>query len=406
MDFKLSGAQTPLLTSGLPFSLSFTVSARVHGPLTLAGLQNALERQRLRHPLLGVRLAAGGAGTAPCFTTDGVPPIPLRVVERTGDQDWVGEVEREVPQPGNYRTGPLFRCVWLRGSDVSDLLLVCDHITADGRAGMYALRDLLELLARPDLLPEPLPPTPLAELLPPSTLARIAELASADTGPARLAPTREQEVPPAGPMRILPFSLEESETSALVKRCRAEGVTVQAALCAAFAMPFAERQPDVPVRLVECPVDIRSRLVRSPGETYGNYISLALIRMDCRPGRNPWEVAREAGCGLAAVTDEQLFTNPLVMTNVSERPISTPLMDICYDLSISNLGRVDIPEQYGPFQLESIYAPTLNVCLPGHRILGVTTFAGRMRCTFASCDPEIPQLLRRACEILAAMLRP
>jgi hypothetical protein len=74
-----------------------------------------------------------------------------------------------------------------------------------------------------------------------------------------------------------------------------------------------------------------------------------------------------------------------------------------YDLSISNLGRVDLPSQYGDLQLEAIFAPTMNVMMDGHRILGVTTFAGRMNCTFTSRDPLAAAVAERALEILAAM---
>jgi NRPS condensation-like uncharacterized protein len=206
------------------------------------------------------------------------------------------------------------------------------------------------------------------------------------------------------PLRVLPFALDETETSTLVSSCRAEGVTVQAALCAAFALPFAERHPDAPVRRIESPINIRARLLRPVEEVYGNYISLIYSDVDCAPGRDAWDIARQASQSLAAVTDEQLFTIPIVMMAVADRPLSIPVVNFNYDISISNLGQISIPTQYGQLHLESIYAPTMNVSLPNHRILGVTTFGGRMRCTFTSRDPEAPQIVQRAREIMAAMV--
>jgi hypothetical protein len=404
MQFKLSGAEGPLLLSGPPFSLSFTVSGRVRGALTRPDLENALERLRRRHPFLAVRVVAGKDGEPACLTSEGVPPIPLRVVERMGDQDWAGEVEHEIPRPSDYRTGPPFRCVWLRGAEVSDLVLVCDHLTADGRAGIYALRDLLSLLADPGLELEPLEPAPLRELLPPAMLSRITEIISTAALSAPAGAAWRPEPVPAEPLRVLPFELNETETATLVARSRLEGATVQAALCAAFVLPFAERQPDVPVRRVESPVDIRGRLARPLGEVYADYISLVLLSLDCAPGRGAWEIARQARRILAEVTDEQLFTVPTLMMMVSDQPLTMPPIDFCYDLSISNLGRIDIPAQYGRLCLESIYAPTMNVSEAGHRILGVSTFAGRLRATFTSRDPQAPQLLQRARQVLAGML--
>lgn len=406
MEFKLSGVQSPLLVSGLPFSLSFTVSARVRGPLTSEGLKNALVRLCQRHPLLAVRAVAGKDGAA-YFTTEGVPPIPLQIIERATEEDWVRQVEREIAQPADYRAGPPFRCVWLRGQPVSDLLLVCDHITADGHAGIYALRDLLTMLADSNRMLEPLVPASMTELIPPPMMEKIAALTSPAPGAAPRPPAEYHlPAPPVEILRVMPFALDEAETAALVSRCRAEGVTVQSALCAAFTLPFAERHPDAPVRKVESPVDIRGRLTQPLGEVYGNYISLAVTNLNCAAGRNPWDIAREARHALAAITEEQLFTAPVVVMAVAEQPLSIPPVDISHDLSISNLGRLDIPAHYGPFYLESIYGPTLNVSWPGHRILGVNTFSGRMRCTFTSRDPEAPQILQRARELLTSMVQP
>jgi hypothetical protein len=393
------------MASGLPISLSFTIAARIRGPLAPERLPHALERLRWRHPLIAARIAPDPDGAGACFTTEGVPPIPFCTVERESDADWLREIQREIALPFDYRAGPFFRCILLRGPEVSDLIIVCDHITADGRAGIYALRDLLRLLADDNLALDQLPPPRLADLIPPPMLARIAEVIDADPGVKPDGPGWRPSAAPAEPQLVIPFELDEAETATLVSRSRAEGATVQAALCAAFALPFAERHPDAPVRFVETPVDIRSRLARSPGEVYGNYISLALVSLNCSPGRDPWEIAREARRALAAVTDEQLFTIPIILMSVAERPLSAPPVDVVYDLSISNLGRIDIPAQYGPLHLESIYGPTLDVSLPGHRILAVTTFGGRMRCTYASRDREAPQILRRAREWIDIMLQ-
>jgi hypothetical protein len=403
MEFKLTRAQSPMLLAPPMFSLNFTVAARIRGPLTRAGLQSALDRLRVRHPLTAVRAFAGSDGVAR-FTTEGVPPIPLRIVERAADSDWVREVEREIPQPTDYRAGPLLRCIWLRGAEWSDLLLVCDHVTADGFAAVYALRDLLSLLADERLNLPPLPPPALAGLLPKAALEQIAELVRSAPPPAPQQDFGMEQAAPQ-PLQVIPVALGEAETAALVARCRAEGVTVSAALCAAYLRPFAEREPGAPVRKVELPVDLRNRMARPAGEAYSVYMSLAVIDVDCSPGRGLWDIARAAAGALAAVTEEQLFFSPTVVLHVADfLPFDDPF-GVHYDISISNLGRVNIPAQYGALRLESVFGPTFNASQPGHRILGVTTFGGRMRSTYTSRDPEAPALARRAGENLAAMLR-
>lgn len=394
-----------MLAVGLPFGLSFTVSARVRGPLTEENLRSALDRLRRFHPLLAVRIAPAKSGTGACLTTDGVPMIPLRLAPRASDEDWLHVVEREIDQAFDYRTGPLCRCVWLRGPDVSDLLVVYDHLTVDGRASMYALRDLMALLADPDRKPDSLVPPMMRDLIPDAMRAKIRTAAAGFSGTPHVAPTSQFSAPAPAPMRTIPIEWNEVETAALVSACRARHLPVQAALCAALAIPFAEREPDSPERWIECPIDLRSRLSQPVGEVVGNYISLAVIRLDCSPGQGPWEITAQAGRALASITDEQLFMDPLVMMAVADHPISLPPVNVRYDLSVSNVGRMDIPADYGPFHLESIYGPTMGVYLAGHRILAVTTFGGRMRCTFTSRDPDAPRIVRRARELIAEMIQ-
>jgi hypothetical protein len=415
MELQRPEAGAALFISTLGITLNFGVSARIHGPLELGQLEAALAGLGRRHPLLAVRAAAREDGT-PYFTDKGVRATPLRVVERLGDDDWVGEMERDIQQPTAYLEGPLIRCVWLRGQNVSDVVLVCDHLAADGRAAIFALRDLLALLAAPSDAVETIDSPPLYELVPPDVARQIIEDAAAagyptqeeiDEARSQDASDSESAEPeytlPAEPVCIQPFFLDAEETSALVRRCRAEEVTVQAALCAAFLTPFAEGQPDRPVRRAEIPVDLRPRLSRPVGDAYGNMIGLTLIDVDCTPGLDLWATARNAAAALAGMRDRDLFATPLVVIPLAGRYPNRPWM-IDYDLSISNLGRVEIPEVYGELRLESIYGPVFPATGPEHLILGISTFAGQMRCTFSSRGLDSAPLLARGRELLRMMV--
>lgn len=406
MQFKISGAESALLNFAGEFSLNFTTTGRVRGTFTLEALQNALERLRQRHPLLATRMAPATESAPACLTTEGVPPIPLRVVERQSDDDWLREVEREIVIPTKYATGPMLRCVWVRGADFSDLVLVCDHMAGDGLAGVYALRTLLELLADSTLEMEPLVPPDLIDVLPPDMLTLMRQiLASIPTPQDKPTGPRPERPIFHHPLCILSFDLNEAETSALVKCCRAEGTTVQAALCTAFSLQFAAQHPDQPIRKIESPINLRPRLIPTSEEVYGNYISLLNTDIDCTPGlAHAWDIARQVRHSLQNVTDEQIYTIPLMLMNVADKPLMGAVVEINYDLSLSNLGRVTIPTDYGALHLESIHAPTMAPASPNHRILGVTTFEGQLRCTFASYDPEAPNILRRTHEIITTML--
>jgi hypothetical protein len=407
-------------------NINFAVAARVRGPLSREGLEAALAALVRRHPLIGIRAVAAPAAAPaaapegqPHFETDGVPPIPLLEFERPDDNAWVAEMSREIQVPTPYMRGPLMRCLWLRGEGISDLVLLCDHLMADGKAAVIVLRDLLSFAADPSQDVGPIDSPPLSDLVPAEIADQIREDAAdyppmgpppeepaAEPGGEGAAPTSAIEataLPMEDPVLITPFSLTVAETSALVARCRAEGATVQAALCAAFLTPFAEQQPDRPVRRAEIPVDLRPRLSRPVGDAYGCFIGLNEIDVDCSPERGLWDVARDAARALAGMRDRDNFATFLVVAALTGK-FPQRGWHTAYDLSISNLGRVDLPASFGPLRVESFYGPLFPATGPTHRILDVATFEGEMTFTYSVRGREVPAQMTRGLELLRSMI--
>jgi hypothetical protein len=416
MEWVRQEAGGAIWLSTKTISLNFGMCARVRGPLTQERLERALAGIGKRHPLLGVR-AAERADGVPYFTTDGVTPVPLRIIERVNDDDWVGEVERDTQLPTRYLTEPMIRCIWIRGGDVSDLVFICDHVPADGKAAIYALRDVMTMLGDPSLQLEPIDSPPMVEIVPADIAEtiktmvaefhakRAIEMEAARKAGEQVDEDDDDQMPvkPVDPLAIRPFALSVDDTSALVARCRQEKVTVQSALCAAFLTPFAERDPARHVRVAEVPVDLRARGSHPVGDAYGNMIGLGMIQVDCNLEKSLWDAARSAGAALAAMRIEDLFATPQVVYALTGTFMNRPWV-IEYDLSISNLGRVEIPSTYGDLTIESIYTPMFPATGPTHRIMGVNTFGGQMRCTYSARDPEAGNLMNRGRELLAKML--
>ena len=420
-----AGAARGLAQAGR--SLSGALAARITGPIEEDRLRDALAGLAERHPLAATRVAVG-EGDRPCFTTEGVGPISLQVLGRTRDEQWLSELRREILNPADYLAGPLLRCLWLRSSDASDLILIGEHLTADGRSLVNALRDLLTLLADPSITLPPVMPRRLADLVPADVIERLRQTAAERSAeePSRVDfpvgsppnsgrgtenghPAEPSAQPGATARPLLDISVHQlgcEQTTALTDRCRQEGVTVQAALCSAFLMPFAEQNPDTPVRSAEVPVDLRPYLSVDT-DVYGNLIALALVDVDCRPGRDLWELARDAATALAAATrEDRLFASPFIAMQLFEQPRnprSGPWRTE-YDVSISNLGRIGIPARYGPFTIESISPPIFPANGPNHRIVGVSTFAGQMRYSFSCRSTQARALFERGRELLLEMV--
>jgi hypothetical protein len=412
MRFEMPAARAALHLAQAGVTLNGALSARISGTIDEDRLRDALARLAERYPLAATRVAEGDNGR-PAFTTEGVSPFPLFVVDRTSDTTWLSELTREIQVPIGYLTGPLLRSQLARGSNVSELTLIGEHLTADGRSLVNALRDLLTLLADPSIALPPVMPRRLADLVPPDVVERSRRQAAARSAQDPEGDRPAESWPDAGvtarpPLDVSVHRLSSEQTAVLASRCHDEGVTVQAALCAAFLMPFAEQNPGSPVRRAEVPVDLRPRLSEPLDDIYGNLISMAMVDLEFSPGRPLWDMAHDAATALAAASrKDALFAAPMIAMQLSDlprppgrrRPWGTD-----YDVSISNLGRIGIPDRIGPFTIESISPPIFPASGPNHRIVGVSTFAGQMQYSFSCRSPEARGLLERGGELLLEMV--
>ena len=391
-------------------SPNFALVARIRGSFGDDELRRALERVRVRHPRLVTRLAAGEEGE-PYWTGEGVPDFPLRVLESLPQDAWIKLVEAELLVPFRRDTGPCARFVLLRREGEDDLVVVCDHGSCDGMSGAFLLRDVLTLLGDPEHEPEPLAfPANALECLPASVVGsrRLRWKARALTtlfvlgqrlppkrlpAAARPAAGRSQADPAAARICLLPSGLDTDETEALVERCRIERVTVQAALCAAWLLAFAETLPESEsrIRRVSIPISIRKQLAPPPVETAGMFLSGCELDADCSPSRGLWQVARELTAKLKhAREDRRLLFGPLMLRTLLPRlrpdeaaaaifRFILPPPD--YDFSITNVGRLDVPLRIGSLRVEAMHGPLVNTS-PLEHTVGICTVGGRLSMSF------------------------
>jgi hypothetical protein len=391
------------------------MTARVRGQFAPDELHAALAQVRARHPLLGMRIAVDGEQW-PCLIAEQVPDLPVRVVARQAEDDWIAQVEQELEQPFDRPVGPLVRFVWLRSPDVSELVIVCDHLLVDGLSAALLVRDLLGQLGQPGTPIERLPVLPtLNELIPPDLADKLAQYLAAmppsEAAPPQAPPPQVSPVPPT-PQRVLAWALAEPQTAALVARCRAERTTVQGAICAAFLGALAAAQPGVASaqRRVQSPFSLRGRLARPVAEDFGLFIALPEVGVDCPPDRDLWDVARDIREALERETADERVFMPLVALEIQAASLSdAELFQMLaasftanYDLSVTNLGRLDIPAQAGRLGLEALYGPALGVAGEHHRVLGVLTVGGRMSLTLAFRGPSLEHVRDRAMARLGA----
>jgi len=431
---KLSEAEGMFLRAIEEMPLGFLVAARIRGGFSLEQLKEALTKAQRRHPILAVRLKRDEEGQA-WMTSEGVPEMPVRVVEGVGDEDWVAEARRTLVEPFPIDTGPLARFLWLRSMEDperSDLMAVVHHGIADGHSGASLLRDVLHYLGHPDAAVEPLPLQPLLEdLIPAEVAQRLTEKIRAQLHADSLVSLDELRqddsftgrwaLAPAG-YHLRAWSLTRAQTDSLVARSREEQTTVHGALGAAFLSAFAHvlgREKGEWKRTVQSPVSLRDRLSVPIGEDVGVFMSHITTTVDCSSGREFWDIAREVRASTRdQLESEEIFARAVMSRVIAEmvsteqalprRMVEHPESMFSWDLSLSNLGRLDFPTTYGPLQLEALHGPVFAAA-PGDRIVGVMTFDGRMSLMFICREATmelsvVDQIIAESIERLAGAM--
>jgi hypothetical protein len=383
-------------------AMNFVMAARLSGEVNEADVRRALDRVRPRHAWL----MPGGPEAA---------QYALRVRAGCGADDWQEQVKQELRDTAWPENGPYARFTLLRRAGGADLLGAFHHLVCDGMSGVFFMRDVLRLLDDPALDLPPLPPPPDSmDLIPADILtsprmqrmldAEIARLQRVSLRMQmsrflRLIPAPAVAVRPPGPMDGLPpeqrycllihtFSADES--AAIAARCRAEKVSLHAAVCAAWLRAYAAWLPGRKqwMRSVSSPVSLRERLSQPVPETAGQFFSAVEMKLDCHPRRLFWELARAFKRDLDEAMLGKIFLFPLLMRAVHSRfagPKGGALMgaffgESRYDFSITNVGRLDFGLKGDRIKVDAFY----NLVNAGEheKTVGINSFNGRLSFIF------------------------
>jgi hypothetical protein len=143
LDRRLGSLEKFLWLIDKQSRINLMMHAGVRGTLSENTLRVALKSIQARHPILRVRVVREGRSNAR-FVSGGVPEIPFRVLEAP-QQEWEKLAEEELNTDFVTETGPLVRATLVRHTgNLSTLLLTIHHCIGDGISGAYLMRDLLQ----------------------------------------------------------------------------------------------------------------------------------------------------------------------------------------------------------------------------------------------------------------------
>jgi NRPS condensation-like uncharacterized protein len=416
-----------------PYSIVAMV-ARIKGEVTESTLALAVAKVQQRHPNLRVRVEEDAEHRS-WFTSQGVGEIPIEVVPRTSADQWIQVYHEACRVPFEFEVRPAIRFYLVQSAAESELLIFCHHIICDGLSLAYLARDLMVHLGDPtrevEVLPDPVP-VGLDNMPEEMSLSGIAKFFVKrinnkwkaervfftqqdyeDLNQAYLANYTHQ---------MLPVELSEAQTTALVERCRAENVTVNSALTAAFVGAQVMALGDSPDhRKIFVGASFRDRLPHPAGEMMGFYAGAATLnfRYDTRKGL--WDNARTFHRKIQPrYANKHLFQNALAWSylepsileavhfkrtgglvpahlpgyeklaafarrddtvlGVLKRQKIESLERKSMGTAVTNLGRVGFPEQYGALELDRlIMNPGGAVPLvTANLVVGAVTCSGKL----------------------------
>jgi NRPS condensation-like uncharacterized protein len=368
-----------------------TLSATIIGSFTIDLLIKALAWLQLRHSRLRVKIVTNNQNQ-PQFSLENVPPIPLRVIERQGEEHWCREMVEELRHPLNWSEEPLLRVLLLHSSDISNLIITFHHCIGDGLSGAYLIRDILQFIGEPDSPRELLPDLPAVdEIIPDLTKKWVEEdLDTSIKAESILTATyrnnQKLNTSEAFAIRLFHWTLSYAETTKLVTRCREEKTSVHGALCAAFMSAIASEIKSPHEIILKCltPINLRNYLTIDVGENLGEYITRSITAHRLSQNTDFWNLAREVKYKLnQLVADRKLFDDvfkarALLSSNSNKGGEILDTRHIAgIDTVITNLGNLNIRQQFGKLQLQEFYfAATGLKSLP--LLIGVATLKDKM----------------------------
>jgi hypothetical protein len=357
---------------------------RLEGSFSLDQLRSALSRVQRKHPALRALLRQQADGLY--YEADSAPEVPLRIVSRVTEDDYKRECQTELTAAFAYDK-PMLRAVWLQSEVESDLLLTTSHRICDGMSMLTIVREVLRSLhTGEELIPyEPITERDIVgDYQPPKPWKRKLAVGLIN-GLLRLVPNSRRA--PENNEHYLEWSAGRELLNALKQRCKAEGVSVHAALlvaleCALFAVFGKEKTP----KWIENPVDIRrgrfaalkSDMVFFGG---GNF----KVRTGQAPEVEFWARVRTIHEEIRSEVEREMLGIPSLF-HLSEmlRPVTRGQVQSFVRLgdalkmngswnrfAFSNLGNIEVSDSDAPFRVKDmrLYMHSLNF-----RVLCLVTY--------------------------------
>lgn len=374
-------------------------AAKIKGELPEQNFKTALEKIQQKHALLRVVIDSKSEKYPFFIEEKEIAPIPLRIVERKTDQDWLTESQKEWKILFEDEKMPLARVVWVRGQDVSEVFWAIPHCISDGTTGVTLMHELLQLLDNPDLQLEPYEAfTSVDEFLPSNFNVKTKKFkAKLYLTFARFFFMLQQKSKKRnfGKDYVLHQKLDPTTTAQITERCKANGVSVHALLCAAFMQAFQEVKGKEAKGKVISPVDVRHFIPEIKEDhlfAFAPTVDLAIKKGSSDLLNNAKHIKEDLTQKIGKMEARELLWMGEQMHPIVDRMISMlKSSNGGHDVTLSNMGRINIPNEYKNFSVETIFSPTVAFPWLNSNTLVASTYNHQMDFIFLSNEDFLPK---------------
>ncbi|HCA05732.1 condensation domain-containing protein [Chryseobacterium sp.] len=398
-----------------PVNCVFT--AKIKGNIPEENFKAALEKIQQKHPLLRTRID-NSSEKYPFFIEEkDMEPIPLRIVERKTDEDWLQESESEWFRLFKDDKKPLAQLVWIRGNEVSEILWVLPHCICDGTSLVTMMKELLGLLDDPSF-----------EMNPYDVFNSVNDFLPVDFNTkkkkrkarfylmmARLffLMQRKSKTRNLGSNYVVHWKLNSDTTAQITEKSKAHGVSVHALLCSSFMQAFQDVQGKQAKGKVISPVDVRHFIPEIRQDqvfAFAPTVELSLKKGSIDLLDNARQIKKDLVEKIEKMEARELLWMGEQMHPVAERMVSMMKSSKGgHDVTLSNMGRINIPSDYKNFKVETIISPTVAFPWLNSNTLVTTTYNQQMDFTFMSNEHFLPKeeavtIKNKAIELLTSSL--
>lgn len=381
---------------------------RIHGQLTLEQLERATAAVVAEYPLLRMGVVDTGDGHPRVRPVDD-PRIPVHHTLSGLPGSWRHHLDAEMTAPIDVGRGfaRLTHLIHARGTpdEHHDLLLTLSHIIVDGRSLMTVLRKIVEY-AVTDGNGDPRPPIAPSDALIPDAAqgfwryvytTLFDQFAALALRPKRLHGAAPVALPERR-TRVVYRTVAAEPLAALARDCKRAGVTVHGALAAAVAQAIGTTPGSGSTGKgfagIGSPVDFRTLLRPRPAaDELGNYAPVLAAFVRFGPRVALWDAARSANRQLQqgirqrrhlATVAGMRFGTPRTMES-GVRIVEMVDRRAPWNVSVTNLGRIDMPEQIGARRLSDVTIAATNSCVSALTV-AIVTAHDEMRISFCYVD--------------------